>query len=60
MDRALAEFPKGREPVNHFYRKNKNRTFTGGAEKPVWRSAAGGKARVGDFHFVVISARQLK
>jgi hypothetical protein len=32
-DLALAGFPKGREPANHPYRKNKNRSFTGGAEK---------------------------
>jgi hypothetical protein len=33
MDRALEGFPKGREPVNHLYRNNKNRIFTDGDEK---------------------------
>jgi hypothetical protein len=60
MDLALARFPKGRELVDHPYRNNKNVSFTGGAEKPVRRSAAGAKARVGDFNFVVVSSRHLK
>ena len=47
---TLEGFPKGREPINHLYRNNKNGTFTDVTEKAnLARGGWGQGACVGDF-----------